>query len=463
MSIYEKRKEIIEYIKKYEDNTEFNSSIFEILEGNLAAHVLASLQSQLSPNSYASAAERLSPVNIFRKVVNKVSTLYIGDVERKTEIESDQELVDYYEKSAGINSHFLEWNKGYNSYKNSVVEIYEANGHIKTRTIPANMFLPYSDDPVDPLKVTAIIKFMGETVSERGEKVNKYWVYTADEFMPINSNGDVVAEDLGESEGLNPYGVIPFVFVNKSKYLLVPMPDKDDYKMTVLLPVLLTDLNFAAKYMAHSIFYGIDIDSENLKISPDAFWNFQSEEEGKAPQVGTIRPDVSIDEVITLIKEQMGVWLETKDIKAGSIGSINQANVASGVSKMIDEADATVNRKSQISTFQSAEMIFWKTLASVHNEAARSGRLENKAVFSEPMDLEVNVKYPDQKPMQTKLEIIEEASAELEAGLTSKRRMIKRLNPEMSDDEVSELLEEIEKENGVFFEQMDENKDKVIG
>jgi len=447
MSIYNQRKEIIEHIKRHEENTNFNTSIFEILEGNLAEHVLASLQSQLSINSYASAAERLSPVNIFRKVINKVSTLYVGDVERTTELESDQELINYYEKNAGINSHFIEFNKGYNSYKNSVVEIYESDGHIKTRTIPANMFLPYSDDSVDPLKVTAMIKFMGQTINTEGETTNKYWVYTANEFMPIDSNGNVIMEDLGETEGINDFGVIPFVFVNKSKYLLVPMPDKDDYKMTVLLPVLLTDLNFAAKYMAHSIFYGIDIDSENLKISPDAFWNFQSEEDGKAPQVGTIRPDVSIDEVITLIKEQMGVWLETKDIKAGSIGSLNQSNVASGVSKMIDEADATVNRKSQISTFQMAEKVFWQVLATIHNEAAKAGRLENRALFSEPSRLEVNVKFPDQKPMQTKLEIIEEASAELDAGLTSKRRMIKKLNPEMSDDEVSELLEEIEQEN----------------
>jgi hypothetical protein len=446
MSIFNQRAEILKHISDHEDEISFNNSIFEILEGNLASHVLASLQSQLSPNSYASAAERLSPVNIFKKVVNKVSTLYSGDVERLTETEGDEELINHYEKNASINSVFLEWNKGYNAYKNSVVELYEDEGSVNARTLPANMFLPYSDNKANPLKVTAIIKFMGSYQDKDNNKINKYWVYSNEEFMPMDSKGEIINEDLGESEGLNPYGVIPFVFVNKSKYLLVPMPDKDDYKMTVLLPVLLTDLNFAAKYMAHSIFYGVDVDTENLKISPDAFWNFQSNDDGKSPQVGTIRPDVSIDEVMNLIKEQMGMWLETKDLKAGSIGALSSNNVASGVSKMIDEADATVNRKSQMSTFSAAENTFWKTLAAIHNEAVASGRIRGLGLFSEPSKLDVNVIYQDQKPAMSRLDIIEEAKSELDAGLTSRRRKIKQLNPEMTDDEVTELLKEIDEE-----------------
>ena len=102
MSIFNEKEEILAHIKENSSSTAFNEDIFEILEGNLIEQVKDSLKSQLSPASFESAMSRAAPINIFRKVVDKRSTLYTDNVTRKTDSDTDAELVLYYEKELDI-------------------------------------------------------------------------------------------------------------------------------------------------------------------------------------------------------------------------------------------------------------------------------------------------------------------------------------------------------------------------
>lgn len=469
MSIFNEKDQILEHIKIHESELGFNETIFEILEGDLLQHVAESLKQQLSENSYQSAMERVAPINLFRKINDKVSSLYTEDPMRRTELESDQELVDEYTEEVSVNTFMEDLNKAYNAYKWSVIELYEDEG-LKPRVLPSHQFLPYGNDPKNPLKVTAIIKFMGEMVKEpevsglkRRKTCKKYWVYSADEFMAIDSDGKLVEEDMVETEGINPYGVLPFVFVSKSRYLLVPKPDKDDLKLSILFPVLLTDLNFAAKFLAHSIFYGIDIDSDNLKLSPDAVWIFKSDEEGKKPEIGTIKPEVSIQDVLTLAKEQIAAWLDTKNIKAGNVGDVSAGSAASGIAKIIDESDTSRERKKQEKFFKQVELQFWRVLATMHNELVKAKRIKNMKSFSEPKDLVVNVKYVEQKPLQSRLDVITELKTERDAGFVSTETAIKQLNPDMTDEEIELEMERIDGERTVTIpEEPEEEEDEQV-
>lgn len=451
MSIFNEKDQILEHIKNHESNLGFNHKVFEILEGDLVKHVSISLREQLSDRSYNSAMERVAPINLFRKVVNKLSTLYVDDPTRKTENKNDQELIDDYSFEISVNTFMEDLQKATNAYKWSTIELYEDNG-VKTRVIPSHQFLPYGNDPKNPLKVTAVIKFMGEMKKipngrVREKTINVYWVYTADEFMAIDSDGELIQEHMADNGGINPYGVLPFIFVSKSRYLLVPMPDKDDIKMSILYPVLLTDLNFAAKYLAHSVFYGIDIDSENLHLSPDAVWIFKSDAEGKKPEIGTIKPDVSIRDVLDLAKEQIAGWLDTKNIKVGSIGKLDGENAASGISKMVDEADTTMERKSQAKYFKQVELQFWRVLAKMHNELVKAKRIRNMKTFSDPEALYVEINYKEQKPVMTRKEKIEELKLERDAGFRSTKSAIEELNP---DADVEQMMAEIDEEGTVY-------------
>lgn len=446
MSLINEIPNILKHIEAHESNLEYNETIFDILEGDLLSKVKESLKQQLSLDSFHTAMERVAPINLFKKVTNKLSSLYIEDPTRITEIESDQDLVEHYTEELSLNTFMEDLNKAFNSYKWSTIELYADEG-IKTRVIPSHLFLPYSNDTKNPLKITAVIKFMGSYKAHDGATRNKFHITSNDEFLAIDDKGSLVLEDMEANEGVNPFGVIPYIFVSKSRYLLVPMPDKDDLKMSVLFPVLMTDLNFAAKFMAHSIFYGVDIDSDNLKISPDAFWNFKSDEDGKKPEVGTIQSNVQISDVLTLAKEQIAAWLDTKNIKVGSIGKMDGGSSASGISKMVDEADTTMERKAQAKFFKMVELQFWRVLAKIHNDLVSSREITGLGTFSNPETLRVSVSYTEQKPVMSRKEKIEELKLEVDSGFKSKKRAIKELNPHEEEDDI---LKEIEDE-GAFF------------
>ena len=448
--IFKQKDKILEHIENHKNNIGFNKNIFRILEGGLIDLVEASLKEQLSARSFKTAFERVSPINVFRKTNNKRSTLYTDEVERSTEEESDQELIWYYENECSIDSFFEDANKGYNAYKYTALEFYLDEGKVNTRSIPSHMFLPYSDDPINPMKMTAMIKFMG--TYEKYGKTNqlyvseKYWVYSDDQFMAIDSDGDIVMEDMMENEGVNPFGVIPFVYINQSRGLLIPYPDKDDLAISLLVPVLLTDLNFAAKFLAHSVFYGIDIDVNEMQLSPDAVWIFKSDEkEGTKPEIGTIKPEVSIEDVLTLIKEQLTAWLDTKNVKTKGMGQADVAN-ASGISKIIDEADTTLDRKQQMRMFRAAELDYWRKLAQIHNISAAAKEIENTATFSDPENLKVEVNYSEQKVLESRMEIVTRLEKEVNAGFLPVKRAVAQLHPRKSPEEIDELMEEIEEE-----------------
>jgi hypothetical protein len=467
MALMDEKDDILNFIKEHETNLGFNETIFDILEGDLLKYVEASLKEQLSENSFKSAMERVAPINLRKKVNDKVSTLYVDEPIRVVdgENENDQALIDEYSEEIEVNSFMEDLQKGVNAYKWSVIEFYNDDG-IKNRVLPSHQFLPYSNDRKNKLKVTAIIKFMGSFKKKaqgrvRSKTVQKYWIYSKDEFMAMDSDGELVIEDMLENDGINSYGVLPFVFVSKSRYMLVPTPDKDDLKMSVLFPVLLTDLNFAAKMLAHSVFYGIDIDAENLHLSPDAVWIFKSDKQGTKPEVGTITPQVSITDVITLAKEQLGSWLETKNIKAGSVGQIDSKNFASGISKVIDEADTTVERKRQSKVFKKVERSYWRVLAIMHNRLLEAGILRNKKKFSDPENLIVKVTHADQRPIMSRIEKINELKEENQAGFKSKETCIKELNPNMSEGQISSEIDRIENESTFTIEEENQDNEQV--
>lgn len=458
MSIKEKRLQILRHIDAHRENLLFNNKIFDILEGRLIDLVEESLHSQLSAKSFTTAMERVSPINVFRKATNKRSTLYTDNVSRSTEIESDQDLVRYYEQNMAVDSYFEDANKGFNAYKYTVLEFYQADGKLKTRQLPSHHFLPYGDDPRDPLKVTAMIKFMGNYMRYDGKEVERYWVYSNDEFMSIDSEGDFVIEDMEENEGINELGVIPFVYINKSRSLLVPYPDKDDLAISILVPVLLTDLNFAAKFLAHSVFYGIDVDINEMQLSPDSVWIFKSDQEGNKPEIGTIKPEVSIEDVLKLASEQLMAWLDTKNVKTKSMGQVTANNV-SGISKIIDEADTTLDRKQQMRIFKAAEVEYWQKLAKIHNVLADAREISNTAKFSNPEELIVSVEYSEQKVIENRIDVVNRLKEEVGARFRSRRSAIKELFPKLDTEDLDKHIEEIDEEGVFEIEQsMDESE-----
>lgn len=447
--------DVLHHIEQESELLEHNKKLFRIVEGDLLTYVEEDLEAQLSPKNFNVMKGRIAPINVLKKIITKKSRIYAKEPERTItpDDNTNMELLEYYERTGNLNTHMQDYNEFFNLFKNSALEPFAYMGKPNFRVIPSNQFTVWSNDKVNPLNPTVFAKFMGDSIKKDGAKnrmVSVYILYTNDQIIAVDSDGDLYEPLMLENpEGINPYGRIPFVYINRSRFKLIPLADTDTFRMTKLIPVLLSDLSYAQMFAAFSVVYGIDIDAENLEWAPSALWNIRSDSSSdKKPELGVIKPEVDTDKTLSLIHNLLTFWLESINIKPGSVGKLNGDNFQSGVSKMIDEMDATQDLIIQKQYFQESENRLWDLIINhMHPVWSTTGQINERRQFS--AGAEVSVEFAEMKPTKSRKELIEEAKAELDAGLTSKRRSIKMLNPNMSEEEVDSLLEEINEESGL--------------
>lgn len=453
--------DIMVHIQNHIPYMEYNNRLFLVHEGQLRKEIEDSLRKELSPKAYAKAIQRVPSINLLIRIIDKLSRVYSEPVARTPSNDADKPLMQLYEREVGINETMASANKIFNLHKCVALEPFVQDGKPHVRVLPAHQFLPYSDDPVNPLNPTVFIKFMGQARSlvftdrdgrkqypEEVRLVQTYYLYSDDEFLIIDSDGmardDLMADR--QLSGVNPLGRIPFVYINRSDFRLVPLPDTDTLDNTVLIPKLLADLNYAVQFQSHSVFVATDVElPSDLAINPDTVWNVKSSEETRQGRVDTIKPTVDIEQVIRLIEVTLAMWLESRNIKAGDLGQVAPGDAASGVAKIIDESDATQDRQAQCLRFQVAEKALWTLLRDVHNYWVDTQQIEmSRSKFGE--DFSVSARFGDQKPVVTDRERIETIRIKMESGLMGVKQGLRELYPHWTEDEIARHYAELQEE-----------------
>ena len=451
-------------IKTFEDNRDLlqhNSDLFDIYEGDLKRFILSDLHAQLNPKSFELVKARVAPINVLIQIIDKLSKIYtkppIRTVENGTT--QDEELLKFYEDEMQLDAQLNIGNELFNLHKNVHWEPFldPVTADPRFRSIPSDRSLVMGLDPTDPMRRTHWIKIMG-TIDARqgstrsdGERILLF-VYTDTEFLAIDSSGDVRDEILQKAdnpEGINPFRTIPSSYLNRSYHNIIPKIDSDVFQMTKLIPILLSDLNFAVMMQSFSIIFGIDVDEKNLVMAPNSFWTFKSDPASKqTPQIGQIKPQVDILPVFQFIGGQLAFWLKSKNIRPGSVGSLTPETMASGISKIIDEMDTFEDRQKQVSYFKAGEADFWKRITkSIHPVWAETKRINTNLRWSP--NVVIKTEFQEQRPNIKRSEILKDVILEVEKGLTTKKIAIRKLNPEMSDQAIDELQNEIKSERTI--------------
>jgi len=453
--------QLVAHVQSQASLIRHNADIFDIYEGNLKPHVECALQAQLSMDSFSQAQHRIAPINVLTKIIDKLSTIYQESPTRNVEdegSESDSELLKWYEETLRINPMFNISNEFSNLFKNNLIQPFVAEDGIpKLRIIPSDSFTVYSDNLIDPTRPTHVITYMGKRAKAVGsdtKTVDIWHVYTDSEFLIVDSEGEVQGQEMARlqgpaADGVNIYGRIPFVYVNKSTNLLIPKPDSDIKAMTILIPVLISDLNYAAMFQTFSIIYTINaMLPEGARMAPNAHWPLQAETDadGAKPEIGTIKPNVDITETLNLIQSELAMWLNTKGIRPGAgIGNLDQESFASGISKMIDESDTFEARNKQVNLYKDVEAEFWELLLDyMHPVWSAGGLVENRALFSP--NARVITNFAPQVPLMRRGELVKDLKEEVSAGFATRMDAIRTLNPRLTDNEIDDKIEEIDGE-----------------
>lgn len=440
----------IEGFKKSAPTLGHNQILFDIYEGNLLPYIEEDFKNSFSPESYAAIRPRITPINILKRVVDKLSTIYSKPPKRyiKNGTPQDSELLSWYEESFQINPVMNISNELFNLHKTVTLEPFVDQMMPKLRAVPSDRSIMLSQDKVDPTRPTVWVKYMGR-MKWKGEETSLLYIYTDNDFIPVTLSGDIVEQVLIETENLdatNAVGELPAVYVNRSYHSILPPVDTDVLRMTKVIPVLFSDLSFAVMMQSFSIIYGIDVDNQNLRMSPNAFWTFKSDPASKnKPEIGMLKPSVDITEVNQHIMSLFSTWLHSKGIRPGTIGQLAGQGDISGISKMIDEMDTSEDRQKQVQHFMKAEKDLWQLVTkSLHPYWQSQRMIETPLNFSP--QAEVVVEFQEQLPMTRRSDLLKDILLELKEGLTTKKRALKTLNPEMKDDEIEALMAEVEEE-----------------
>lgn len=458
--------DMIEHVRIHkESHIVYNSALIDINNGNLLPYVEESMQLELNPRAFERSRQRIPPINILSKLITKLSKVY-ADVPNRTAGSNtiDTELLNSYVDLWDLDANLTYANDLLVINKYCALEPYQADGEARMRVLSASDFIVYSDSLVSPNEMTVFIKFMGcmqknlPTDSAKRDVPQcvssaVFHAYSDDEFIIFNEHGDIL--DLLD----NPFGVIPFIYLRANANQLIPTPDSDNLPMTVLIPKLMADLNYSVMFGCRSQIVGIDVEMDNVEMSPDSLWIVNSiEGEGKTPSIDTIKSDVDVEKVLKLINTELGLWLDTKGIKTGSIGKATVDNAASGISKLIDESDASaVNRKYK-KIFANGEKRLWKLLPNLHETWIATNETEMTKLFSSQFD--PMVELVDMKVIPNNKELLEEMKIMSELGIFNEEVGLRKLNPDASEEEIAALLAGTERVISLDFTSQLEDDDQ---
>lgn len=424
-------------------------ALIDIFEGNLLCYVEEDLARQLSPKAYEQCRHRIPPINVLTKIIDKMSTIYqpppVRRVVKDTGTQEDGALLEWYTERLKLQE-MAQALELYNLCKAQLIQPYVHRGKPYLRAIPNDRFFVLGCDPVDKKRVTHLVTF-----DAQGDNGVRFTAYTETEFLIFNEKKEVdtaAMTAVANPTGINPYGVIPFVYRANARFKVAPTQDTDIIRMVKLVPLLLADLNYAVMYQAFSIIYGINVDEQTMDMNPSSFWRFKKDANVEGdPEIGMLKPQVDIAEVMSLVQTELALWLNTRGIRPGSVGKLEADQFASGISKLIDEMDTVEIRQKLVEVFTEIESDLWDmVMHKLHPVWVQHGLFEQKALFS--AGAKVETVFSKQLPMTSRGQIVTDQKNEVDAGFTTRRRAIKTLNPSMSDDEIDDLMEEIEAEGG---------------
>jgi hypothetical protein len=163
-------------VKNQAADLALHAKTLDILEGNLEPYVLDSLQRQLSPRVFMYAKDRLVPINILPRYVDKLSNIYQTGVTREVidGEQADSDLVSWYEGELHINMKMHLANKLYNACGSALVYPYTTDEGPDVRVIPNDRFVVYSDNKIEPNQPTMVILLAGTDSMDR----EIYWANT---------------------------------------------------------------------------------------------------------------------------------------------------------------------------------------------------------------------------------------------------------------------------------------------
>ena len=459
-------KETIEYVKSQENQERISDDLvrYNIYNGKLRDEISKAISKEFkNQDTIAQLNSRIISLNISQRIINALATVYNQPPVRtpKSKDANDQEVLDLYAESFRIDQKMKFSNRSFKNMKHSILDPFlDHEGIPRMRTLSSHTYTVMSDDMLEPDRMTQFVKHIHVDNDEPSK--SRFHIWTAENFWIANGEGAIVTdemEQLGNPEGINPFGVIPQTFISESDDgNLIPISDDDLVNMSIVVPLLYTDLAFASKFQLWSTFVITGADDANVDMSPNSILSLPDGADFKS-----VKPEVDIDKAIMLIENMVATLLTTKNLSAGEVtGSMSASSSASGVAKLLDEAVSTEDKKDQEQFFRDGEKEHWDKFAhKILPVWVQAGQVHKDYIGSFSEDFELSIRFADPKPFIGDKELVELESMKKSEGFTTQKLALKTIHPDMDDDEIDQLMEGVGKEKKERLQEMQKTMAKA--
>ena len=427
---------------------------YEIFKDNSKKFVLEAMakESKDGKNIIPEIESRASCISFCRKIIDKKAMVYKNPIERSFK---NQEQLDAVVDLLNVDTVLKKANKYVELFKNTLIHVFPWQDMITGKyNISLRVLAPYDydvlEDSNNPEYVRAVVYSYEIGMGNDGKpQLNYIWWSTSYHFTTDDKG--VILADLSPENYLNPIEELPFVDLSEDKDNAYWAKGGDDIiNCDILLNIAITDLNYIIKYQSAGIFYvaGAGVPKE-MKVGPSAMFTLEKREGDPPVDIGFATSNPPIDSVLSAIEQHLNFVLSTNSLETGSIsGKITAKTASSGLQEMINRSENIDDIKDQQSIYCDAEPLLFRKIFKFLNEYGEKQQLNEIYKDIGKVDTKelVVTKFAEPTIIQTEKDKLDMLQQRKELGLDTQIDLVRKDNPEMSEEDAIKKLAEIKAE-----------------
>lgn len=488
------RSKVLKEIKSPENIDRKNEFLkrFEVYKDMTSKWVVRSLLREgLSPTTVSLMETRASNVSICKKVVDKLARAYLGGVTRETGDDAQDEQISELSRLLDFDQKMKKANRYLELYKNTLIQVVpeqtpdelwklklknlspwqydvleDAKDREKPRVIILSDFVDRDGSGVIPAteaqaaehktsalnlrRTNARDDIIADAPEDSGRNKDQIFIWWTDEYhFTTNSKGAIIPE-LSPEGGINPIGMMPFCNIAEDQDGQFWARGGDDLvDGSILINKLLTDM-FAIAYMqgwGQVVVTGKNL-PEKLTIGPHhaMLFDYSPSDEEPEPKVTVVSPNPPLGDWMASIEQYTALLLSTNNLSPRMVANkLDVGNFPSGIALLIEMSEATQDIEDKQKMFKDCERRIWEIIRQWQN-LFLDVLVDKFKIVGEIPELDLSIKFQDQKPVITEAEKLANIKARKDLGINEEVELIMLDNPDLTREEAEEKLLRIKEE-----------------
>jgi len=361
--------------------------------------------------------------NLYKQVVNTISNVYSFGVSREFSDENVQELYD----TLRVDKTMTQANKYLNAFNDVILQVsWDFN-----KDIPMLMLrLPHTTEVKYVAGVVQSVQYFVKYIGEENKKERwAYWSDTEHYYIDKTEDRDVKVAIAGNEDMVNPFGVLPCVFMNngwRDESFWDTYTGDDLTGGTITLAVHLTFLNHIIKTQSFKQLVGSGDNVEELLgqvLDPLSVLRLT----GQNTKLEALDLQSNYEMLNKVIQDLANNIAVNYNVSPAQFRMTSQ--VSSGFALKMENLKLdkfTVEQQQDFKVYEKELFTLLNTVSEVYGEKLALGTIS--VDFVEPIH-----------PISTK-EQVEVDRQRIELGLTSSAKILIRDNPDLSEEDAEQLV-----------------------